>query len=269
MGTEHEIVTTCRNGGDFSVDLLDSVSTQCVINRINPDIVYHCAAEANPKPDHTKPYEQFYRNIKTTANVIAGLPKETHINFLSSIVVYGNASSPKESYPTHATSLYGASKIACESLIQANYHTRGNTYNIFRLGAMVGTGLTHGLVHDIIYKLYSDSEELELWGEHPGSCKVFTHIDDVCMNIEPYIYPENSIINVCNCDPISVYDVASIIMNTIDIHKPIVWDRTKAWKGDNLKLCANNTKMLNYSPIELFGSKYDIKVAANENIRSN
>lgn len=269
--TNHEICNISRRKtnipgvDDFQVDLADLVTLKFVIGRIDPDVVYHLAAQASQQPNPHNPGEVLQTNIINTFNLVHALPAKTHINFASSIVVYGNCQNPSEFSPINTTSLYGASKIACEEIIKSNYYTKGNTYNIFRLGAMVGKGLTHGILMDVIEKLRSDSPTLELWGNCPGSSKVYSHGQEVVEAITLDRFVPNEIINICNDDKISALDVAQITMESLNIYKPLIWDVSKTWKGDNPQLDADNSLMRDILQRDFTGSRAAIWRAAEEN----
>jgi len=243
---------------DYQIDLADETTLKLALKCINPDIVYHLAAHSTQKEYSG---EIIQANCINTFNLVSNLPSHTYINFASSIVVYGNADQPSEFSPVNSTTLYGATKVACEEIIKANYYHKGNPYNIFRLGAMVGPNLTHGLLKDIIAKLESNSPELELWGNSPGSSKVYSHVDDVVPAMVCDRFIPNETVNLCNDNDISVLTVANITMDTLGIRKPIRWDNTKTWGGDNLKLNASNELMRDILQRGFIGSRASIKLA--------
>jgi UDP-glucose 4-epimerase len=133
--------------------------------------------------------------------------------------------------PLKAKSIYAASKIAGENLCYSYREYRNIQPIIVRLGATIGAGLTHGLIYDIIRKLKTNNE-LELLGNEPGSCKPFTYINDVLGGIHTAINTNISLCNLCNQNPITVKTVAETVMDTLNIHKKIVWNDAN-WAGDN------------------------------------
>ena len=130
---------------------------------------------------------------------------------------------------------------------------------------MVGPGMTHGLLKDVISKIKSDSKTLELWGKDPGSSKVYTHVQDVVEAITCERFIPNEIVNICNDDDISAREVAQITMKELGIKKEIVWDETKIWRGDNVKLNANNELMRDILQKDFLGSREAIIHAVEEN----
>src|SRR4029078_7510272 len=67
-------------------------------------------------------------------------------------------------FPTQ-TSLYGASKLACEGLISAYCEGFGFQAHIFRLVSILGERYTHGHVCDFSRKALASSAESEVLGD--------------------------------------------------------------------------------------------------------
>ena len=117
-----------------------------------------------------------------------------------------------------------------------------------RLAAITGLGSTHGVVHDFIRKLNSESEYLEILGDEPGSTKPFVHLDD-CVEaflLAGFDYSSNTFFtaNISQIDTISVKDIARVVMENYGIQKPVKWLGASAnWFGDNPRMEASNLKM--------------------------
>lgn len=219
-------------------DLNEIESVQRVINEVQPDIVLHFAANPIVRHNLDKPNDLLNTNIIGTNNLLHCLKEGTRVIFASSIVVYDEGKFlHDERCPIKVKSLYGTSKIACEALLQSYKEYKNINYTIVRLGATIGAGLTHGLIFDILRKLKSDSSTLELLGNKPGSVKPFTYISDVISAVKILLHEGPELVNVCVHDPISVEDVANIVMKVLDIKKDIIWNPAN-WPGDNKKLHA-------------------------------
>jgi nucleoside-diphosphate-sugar epimerase len=200
-------------------------------HRESVDSIIHCAA--CPSPKHPENVGLFLEgHIKSTVNLLEESKPGSNFIYISSILVYG------DSYPEEIPSnLYGACKLSCEKICQAYAKLKNLNLTIIRPCAIVGEGLTHGLVYDIQRKLKSESKELELFGDRPGTIKPFVHVDDIVTQVELATYGMNPQIKILDCfpeDSLSVEEVAEIVMNKLEIHKPIKWlgDST-IWKGDN------------------------------------
>ena len=102
--------------------------------------------------------------------------------FASTSTVYGEAKvvpTPESYGPCEPLSLYGASKLACESLASAYAHTYGVQAVIFRMANVVGGRSGHGVTHDLVGKLARIPKRLERIGAVPGTSKSYVHYDDV------------------------------------------------------------------------------------------
>ena len=90
------------------------------------------------------------------------------IAFSSTGSVYGESSvvpTPEEGPFPIQTSLYGASKAACEGLISAYCEAFGFQACIFRFVAILGERYTHGHVFDFYQKLKADPTRLTVLGD--------------------------------------------------------------------------------------------------------
>lgn len=118
------------------------------------------------------------------------------------------------------------SKLACEHLVK----THIDNCAIFRPCGIISANSKHGLVGDIYKKLHSDSPTLELFGSSPGISKPYILVSDAARqiyNTVERIISSNintcTIEDVCSTSSISVKEVAEIMMECTNIHKPIIW----------------------------------------------
>jgi len=129
--------------------------------------VFHLAANADVRFGVDHPTKDFQQNAKGTLNVLEAMRvcKVPHIAFASTGSVYGEAAliPTPENHPFPVqTSLYGASKLAAEGLIQAYAEGFGIRAHIFRFVSILGERYTHGHVIDFYRQL----------ADHPGSLTV-------------------------------------------------------------------------------------------------
>jgi len=148
-------------------DLLD---TAC-LNRsmAGCDFVFHYAANADVRFGTDHPTRDLEQNTIATSNVLEAMRLNgvSRILFTSTGSVYGEP----EVFPTPETapfpvqtSLYGASKLAGEALIQAYCNGFGFQAWIFRLVSMLGPHYTHGHVFDFVRNLQVDPTQLHVLG---------------------------------------------------------------------------------------------------------
>ena len=134
------------------------------------DTVFHLAANADVRHGLDQPTRDLEQNTIATSVVLEAMRAAgvTRIAFSSTGSVYGEP----EVFPTPETcpfpvqtSLYGASKLAGEGLIQAYAHGYGFTGIIFRFVSILGERYTHGHVFDFLRSLRDDPSRLRVLGD--------------------------------------------------------------------------------------------------------
>lgn len=207
----------------------------------NIDFVFHLAAHADVRSgfaDHLIDHEQ---NLEMTQNVLEAMYKNSvkKIAFSSSSSVYGDAiiHPTPEDYPFEPTSLYGATKAACETYIHAYASYYEMTSYIFRFVSFIGERYTHGIIVDVLKKLKNNSRELELFSDGTPK-KSSLYVLDGIEAIFTVINKSREQFNVYNIGHTQVLTVNQIV-NTILLAAGLKkvkknWlGRTSNWKGDN------------------------------------
>jgi UDP-glucose 4-epimerase len=131
------------------------------------DFVFHLAANADVRFGLDHPHKDFQQNAVATFNVLEAMRDNglKRIAFSSTGSVYGEAEiipTPEDATFPIQTSLYAASKLACEGFIHAYCEGYGFEGYIFRFVSILGERYTHGHVLDFYRQLR----------EHPGKLKV-------------------------------------------------------------------------------------------------
>ncbi len=219
-------------------NLLDRNKVIELVKDFKPKYIVHLAANANGNAGDAVISD----NFNMTKNLLdASVGIVDKFVFGSSIVVYGNNSTPqKEDGILSPTSYYGISKVLCDNL--CNFYLRYHQLKTvsLRMCAVVGKGMTHGLLKDVIRKIKESDKSIELFGQCPGARKPYVHVNDVSYIIgktlkEGYTSP---IVNISS-NSISVKDVAEKVMSIIGTNRIINWNEEKIWRGDNNFLCAD------------------------------
>jgi UDP-glucose 4-epimerase len=148
-------------------DLLDAPAVQRAV--AGHDFVFHFAANADVRFGTHRPRRDLEQNTIATFNVLDAMRVHAvkRIAFSSTGSIYGEPEvfPTPESCPFPAqTSLYGASKLAGEGLIQAFCAGFGFQGYIFRFVSILGERYTHGHVFDFIRKLRTDPHQIEVLG---------------------------------------------------------------------------------------------------------
>lgn len=246
----YELLYNAHDGFKFiyhTLDLKDELDIIPIMREYQPDLIYHLAAHSTPSTESEDKNTILEDNIIGTNNLLKNCPKYSHFVFTSSIVVYGNKCklSTNEDQKLTPTSIYGASKAACEELINVYAEQKKITSCCLRLCAVVGTGLTHGLILDVLKKLHSSNQTLKLIGDEPGTCKPYLHVDDA-VNALVLAQSRADTYNVLTCYPITVLEVVNTVMETLNKYKPIEWSGKQSLRPwDNQQLIADNQKILN------------------------
>ena len=146
------------------------------------DFVFHMAAYADIKDNLKAPLKCLEQNTLATSNILEAMRRHgvEDIAFASTGSVYGEPDihpTPEEApFPTQ-TSLYGASKLACEGLLEA--YSEGYDFKsyVFRFVSLMGERYTHGCIYDFYKKLLKNPRELEILGDGKQK-KSYLHVRD-------------------------------------------------------------------------------------------
>jgi len=133
------------------------------------EFVFHLAANADVRFGTKHPRKDLDQNTIATFNVLEAMRANgvRRIVFASTGSIYGEP----DVFPTpeHApfpiqTSLYGASKLAGEGLIQAYCEGFGFQSYIFRFVSILGERYSHGHIFDFYKQLLADPRKLHILG---------------------------------------------------------------------------------------------------------
>ncbi len=134
------------------------------------DFVFHLAANADVRFGTERPRRDLEQNTIATFNILEAMRANgiRRIGFSSTGSTYGEASvipTPEDAPFPVQTSLYGASKVACEGLISAYAEGFGFEAYIFRFVSILGERYTHGHVFDFCQQLAEHPEWLQILGD--------------------------------------------------------------------------------------------------------
>jgi UDP-glucose 4-epimerase len=146
-------------------------------------LVFHLAANPEVRIGKSDTLIDFENNVVATRNLLEAL-RQSGFNgslvFASSSTVYGEPSTiptPEHYGPLIPISMYGASKLACESLIAGYAKLFGFRAKLIRFANVVGGRSNHGVIFDFIQKLESNPQKLEVLGDGSQS-KSYVYIAD-------------------------------------------------------------------------------------------
>jgi len=164
-------------------DLIDEKQIEIAMRDV--DFVWHLAANADVRCGTNQPRRDLEQNTIVTANVLEAMRKNSvrHMVFSSTGSIYGEASvipTPEDCPMPVQTSLYGASKLACEGMISAYCEAFDMQAWIFRFVSILGERYTHGHIFDFYRKLLNDPDNLHILGNGKQR-KSYLYIHD-CLN---------------------------------------------------------------------------------------
>ena len=149
------------------------------------DLVLHFAANADVRFGTNHPRRDLEQNTIATWNVLEAMRQNRvpKIGFSSTGSVYGEPNvhpTPEDAPFPVQTSLYGASKVAAEGLVQAYAEGFGVQAFIFRFVSILGERYTHGHIFDFLKQLREHPERLDVLGNGKQR-KSYLHVGD-CVN---------------------------------------------------------------------------------------
>jgi UDP-glucose 4-epimerase len=144
--------------------------------------VVHLAANADVRFGLADPRKDLEQNTIATFNVLEAMRANNvrEIAFSSTGSIYGEASivpTPEDAPFPVQTSLYGASKLACEGMIAAYAEGYGIKARIFRFVSILGQHYSHGHVFDFMMQLAKNQNRLHILGDGKQR-KSYLHVDD-------------------------------------------------------------------------------------------
>jgi len=221
---------------------------------IGCDTIFHLAANADVRFGLDHPSKDLNQNTIATFNVLQAMNSNgiKKLIFSSTGSVYGEARlipTPENTEFPIQTSLYGASKVACEAMIQA--YSEGYNFEsyIFRFVSILGERYTHGHIFDFYKQLIDHPDYLNVLGDGTQR-KSYLYVHD-CIDAMIHILssPTKNKINIYNLgtnEYVQVNDSVRFIVNHLNLSPKINYTGgNKGWIGDNPFIFLDTTKVRN------------------------
>jgi UDP-glucose 4-epimerase len=205
------------------------------------DTVIHLAANADVRFGLEHPRKDLEQNTIATFNVLEAMRANNirTIAFASTGSVYGEATvipTPETAPFPVQTSLYGASKLACEGLIAAYAEGYSFVSYIFRFVSILGERYTHGHVFDFVKQLSLDASALHILGNglqrksylYVGDCV------DAILTALDRVHDKTNIFNLGVDDYCTINDSVSWITAQLGVSPRLTYSGgDRGWIGDN------------------------------------
>jgi UDP-glucose 4-epimerase len=207
----------------------------------NAELVVHLAANADVRFGIEHPRRDLDQNTIATWNVLETMRESgcKRIIFSSTGSIYGEP----EIFPTPETcpfpvqtSLYGASKLAAEGLIQAYCEGFGMQAYIFRFVSILGERYSHGHVIDFYRQLREHPDRLRVLGDGHQR-KSYLYVQDCIDAILIALERANGKVNIFNLgtdEYCEVNDSIRWICEYLGLHPKISYaGGERGWIGDS------------------------------------
>jgi UDP-glucose 4-epimerase len=237
------------------------------------DCVYHFAANADIRGGMADSKKDLEQNVIVTYFLLEFMKANgvKRIIFASSAAALGEPSqfpTPENCAIPNQTSLYGASKMACEGLISAYSEGFGIESYVFRFVSLLGPRYPHGHVYDFIKQLIANPKKLNVLGDGTAK-KSYLHISDcvdalmlICENLRPALIGSHFQVFHLGCpEYCQVRQSALWITEAIGLNPRIEFGQgSKGWVGDNPFVFLDVSKALTLG----WAPKFTIKDSISE-----
>ncbi|HLN52046.1 MAG TPA: NAD-dependent epimerase/dehydratase family protein [Thermoplasmata archaeon] len=202
--------------------------------------VWHLAANPDIRLGTRDPRVDLEHGTIATFNVLETARRfdVRRVLFSSSSAVYGLPTvfpTPETYGPLYPQSQYGASKLAAEGLCSAFAHSYGLTTYLFRFANIVGPGMTHAVIYDLLKKLQADPSRLEVLGDG-RQAKSYLWVDDCVEGMHVAKERASAPVNLFNLGTegqTSVREIAERVTRAMGGRAQIVYTGgTRGWVGD-------------------------------------
>lgn len=222
------------------------------------DLVFHLAANADIRFGTRHPHKDLEQNTVGTFRVLEAMRANgtRKIVFSSTGSIYGEPDvfpTPEDAPFPVQTSLYGASKLAGESLITA--YCAGFDFQawIFRFVSILGERYSHGHVFDFYRKLLADPNQLRVLGDG-NQRKSYLYVQD-CIDAMLLAVEKNgagvNIFNLGTDETCTVNDSIGWITNSLGLRPKLLYTGgERGWTGDSplIQLDCSRIRALGWVP---------------------
>lgn len=222
------------------------------------DVVFHMAAQANIRESLADHRSDLENNLVGTLNILEAMHKNNvrDLVFASTSAVYGEATvrpTPEDYFPVQ-TSLYGASKLACEAYVEAYTEFASIRFWAFRFANVIGERCRRGVIWDFVRKLLKNPSELEILGDGKQS-KEYLYVKDCVEGMMTGYQRASGKVNIFNLgmeEQTLVDRIADLVIEEMKLGKVRrkYTGGPRGWIGDNpvVELSLERIKKLGWRP---------------------
>jgi len=222
------------------------------------EFVFHLAANADVRFGTQHPRKDLEQNTIATFNVLEAMRANgiRRIAFSSTGSIYGEPEihpTPENAPFPVQTSLYGASKLAGEGLIQAYCEGFGFQGYIFRFVSILGERYSHGHVFDFYRSLRADPHQLKVLG-NGRQRKSYLYVQDCISAMLLVIEKSQDPVNIFNLgtdETCTVNDSLGWITASLGLEPKLAYSGgERGWVGDSplIFLDCSKVRSLGWTP---------------------
>jgi UDP-glucose 4-epimerase len=283
-GVEVVVVDDYRTGRhEFAESLLakptnrlvegDVLDSEVLIDAFDGcDWVFHLAANADVRHGLEHPTLDLQQNAVATSRVLEAMRVAgvSRVAFSSTGSIYGEPNvfpTPEDAPFPVQTSLYGASKLAAEGLIQAYASGFGFTGVIFRFVSILGERYTHGHVYDFFRSLRRDPHSLSVLGDGLQQ-KSYLYVQDciaaMLLAVDNHDHDRGTFVyNLGHEETLLVRDSIEIITKRMGVNPHILYGGgQRGWVGDSplIQLDTSRIRSLGWKPTKSINNSVELTV---------
>jgi len=230
-------------------DLLDEDGLRAAMADI--DTVFHLAANADVRFGLDHPRRDLEQNVLGTHNLLEAMRAggARRLAFVSSASVYGEPGifpTPEDAPLPLQTSLYGASKLAAEGMIEAYGEGFGFRSWIFRTVSVLGERYSHGHVFDFFRSLSADPAKLHVLGDG-NQVKSYIHVRDCVEGMLTAVNRSRdkvSVFNVGTDEECRVIDSIGWITDKLGVKPRLTFaGGPRGWAGDSPRILLDCSRL--------------------------
>jgi len=249
---QQEFIALALESPNFTLVRGDTLDLHALTQAMSgAEFVFHLAANADVRFGTEHPRKDLEQNTIATYNVLEAMRANNirQIAFSSTGSVYGEAQvfpTPEDAPFPVQTSLYGASKLAGESLIQAYCEGFNFQGYIFRFVSILGERYSHGHVFDFYKNLLRHPKELNVLG-NGRQRKSYLYIQDCIDAILFAIDKAQEKVNIFNLGTDEYCEVNNSIgwiCDHLGLNPQRIYSGgERGWIGDNPFIFLDTTKI--------------------------
>lgn len=243
----------------LEIDLLDKAAVESAIERLQPDMVFHLAGQANVAKSWIIPQKTVELNVVATINLMEAVHQKRpncRMVLIGSSDQYGNLGEAgrlvSEEIPTNPQTPYAVSKKAQEEMAGVYVRAYGMNISMTRSFNHVGAGQGKGfLLPDFAAGIVAveRGEQACLRVGNLSARRDFTHVRDVVRAYRLIAEKGHAgeVYNVGSGITYSAQEVLDMMRNMATCPIPVEQDPAKMRPSDTPVICCDHTKLTKHT----------------------